>query len=194
MNRVLWPLIGFFALVVLLAAGLRHDPRDIGSPLVGKPAAAFSLPRLDAPDRTFSPEAMRGRVWLLNVWATWCASCREEHATLVEIAAAGKVPIVGLNYKDVRGDARIEAEKLSTDVEKALALERARRWLAAYGNPYAAAVLDLDGRTGIDYGVYGVPETFLIDRAGVIRFRLAGPLTPEAFQGKILPLVTELEK
>jgi len=164
MNRFLWPLIGFLVLAGLLAVGLTLNPRELPSPLVGKPAPAFSLSRLDALERNFSPTEMRGRVWLFNVWATWCASCRQEHPMLVEMAGNEAITLVGLNYKGVRGDTEFDMDKISLDVEKNLAVERTKAWLKHYGDPYTLSALDLDGRVGIDYGVYCVPETFVIDK------------------------------
>jgi cytochrome c biogenesis protein CcmG/thiol:disulfide interchange protein DsbE len=194
MNRFLWPLIGFAVLVALLAVGLSLNPRDVPSPLVGRPAPDFSLARVDAPQQTFSPKDMAGKVWLLNVWATWCVSCRQEHPVLVDMAKNSAVTLVGLNYKEVRGDGELDSDKMSAAAETRLALERANAWLDKHGNPYALSVLDLDGRVGIDYGVYGVPETYVIDRAGVIRLKHTGPISPEAFSTRILPLVAELSK
>jgi cytochrome c biogenesis protein CcmG/thiol:disulfide interchange protein DsbE len=194
MNRFLWPLIGFIVLVILLAVGLGLNPRDVPSPLIGKAAPAFALARLDAPERQFSPQEMRGRVWLLNVWASWCVSCRQEHPVLVEMARSKAVTLVGLNYKEVRGDGGLDADKLTPAAERKLALERANGWLQQHGDPYSLSVLDLDGRVGIDYGVYGVPETYLIDKAGIIRLKHTGPITPDVFAGKILPLIGELSK
>jgi len=194
MNRFLWPLIGFAVLVALLAVGLNLNPRDVPSPLVGKPAPLFSLSRLDAPDQNFSPQDMLGKVWLLNVWSTWCISCRQEHPVLVDMAKNQKVTLVGLNYKEVRGDGGLDADKLSAAAERKLALERSNTWLKQHGNPYSLSVLDLDGRVGIDYGVYGVPETYIIDKAGIIRMKHTGPISRDDFSGKILPLLTELSK
>ena len=194
MNRFLWPLIGFAALVCLLAAGLRLNPRELPSPLVGKPAPAFSLPRFDAPGRSFSPKEMQGKVWLLNVWASWCVSCREEHPMLVEMSKNPIITLVGLNYKEVRGDGGIETDKMSAGEEKRLAIERAKAWFRRYGDPYALSALDLDGRVGIDYGVYGVPETYVIDKTGVIRLKHVGPVTPSVYSSKILPLVEALNQ
>ena len=194
MNRFLWPLIGFIVLVVLLAVGLNLNPRDVPSPLVGKPAPAFALPKLGAMEQTFSPQDMQGKVWLLNVWASWCVSCRQEHPILVEIAKDKAITLVGLNYKEVRGDGGFDMDKISAETEKGMAIERAGTWLRRHGDPYALSVLDLDGRVGIDYGVYGVPETYVIDKAGVIRLKHIGPITPDVFSGKILPLVAELNK
>ena len=194
MNRFLWPLIGFAVLVVLLAVGLNLNPRDVPSPLVGKPAPAFALARLDAPERQFSPKEMLGKVWLLNVWASWCVSCRQEHPVLVELAKRQSVPLVGLNYKEVRGDGAIDSGKLDAATEKRMVIDRAVSWLARHGDPYTLSVLDIDGRVGIDYGVYGVPETYVIDKAGIIRMKHTGPVTPDILAGKILPLLGELSR
>ena len=174
MKRFLIPLAAFCVLVIFLAIGLTRDPRDVPSPLKDKPAPAFRLPQLAAAERSFSPEDMKGKVWLFNVWASWCVSCRQEHPLLVAFAKEGKVPVVGLNYKDQLPDAK--------------------NWLAKFGDPYVLSAVDADGRVGIDYGVYGVPETFLIDRHGVIRYKRIGVLTPEIVKDKILPLVKELMK
>ena len=194
MNRFLWPLIGFALLVVLLAVGLSLNPRDVPSPLVGKPAPMFRLERLETPEESFSPQDMLGKVWLLNVWSTWCISCRQEHPVLLEMAKNPAVTLIGVNYKEVRGDGALDADKIAPDAEITLALERASAWLRKHGNPYRLSVLDLDGRVGIDYGVYGVPETYLIDKAGIIRLKQTGPITPDVFASKILPLLVELSK
>ena len=193
MNRFLWPLIGFIVLVVLLAVGLNLDPREVPSPLVGKPAPAFSLSKLGS-DEKFSPQDMQGKVWLLNVWSTWCVSCRQEHPMLVQMAKSQTVTLIGLNYKEVRGDASFDMSKINAEAEKTMATQRASAWLQRHGNPYALSALDLDGRVGIDYGVYGVPETYVIDKAGVIRMKHTGPVTPEILAKKIMPLLAELNK
>ena len=174
MKRFLWPLGIFILLVGFLAVGLNLNPREVPSPLVGKPAPAFDLPILHQPDKRFVPGDMRGKVWLLNVWASWCVSCREEHPVLVDLAKRGVMPILGLNYKD-RGD-------------------DATAWLKQFGNPYELSVVDADGRIGIDYGVYGVPETYLIDAEGVIRYKQIGPLTMAILEQKVLPLAKALQK
>ncbi len=174
MNRFLLPLGIFVVLVVFLAVGLGLNPREVPSPLVGKPAPAFELPQLHQPTERFSPKDMQGKVWLLNVWASWCVSCREEHPVLVKLAESKAVPIYGLNYKDQREDAL--------------------RWLKQFGDPYVMSIADIEGRVGIDYGVYGVPETYVIDKAGVIRYKQIGPVTTEVLDAKILPLVAELSK
>jgi cytochrome c biogenesis protein CcmG, thiol:disulfide interchange protein DsbE len=174
MTRFLIPLGIFVVIAVFLFAGLSLNPREVPSPLVGKPAPGFRLAQLHEPGKAFAREDMTGKVWLLNVWASWCVSCRVEHPVLLDLAKAKTVPILGLNYKD--------------KPDEALA------WLKQFGDPYTLSITDLDGRVGIDYGVYGVPETFVIDKAGVIRYKHIGPVTPEALTGKILPLVRELEK
>jgi len=173
-KRFLIPLGVFIVLVIFLAVGLTLNPRDVPSPLKDKPAPAFTLPQLAAADKSFSPADMKGQVWLFNVWASWCVSCRQEHPLLVSFAKDGKVPVVGLNYKDQGVDAK--------------------NWLAKFGDPYLLSAVDADGRVGIDYGVYGVPETYVIDKAGVIRLKHTGPITPESLQKQILPLVAELSK
>jgi cytochrome c biogenesis protein CcmG/thiol:disulfide interchange protein DsbE len=193
-NKFAWILVGFAALVLLLAAGLRLDPRDVPSPLVGKPAPAFDLPRLEPAAAHFSPAELRGQVWLLNVWSTWCVSCRQEHPVASGMRRRLVVPIVGLNYKEVRGDVDIDTQKLTPAAEDALARQRIDTWLRQHGNPYQLTVLDLDGRVGIDYGVYGVPETYVIDKAGVIRYKQTGPITPAVLRDTLEPLIAELQK
>jgi cytochrome c biogenesis protein CcmG, thiol:disulfide interchange protein DsbE len=194
MNRYFWILGGFAALVALLAVGLNLNPRDVPSPLVGKPAPAFSLNVLAQPTQTLGPKDMQGKVWLLNVWSSWCVSCRQEHPVLVEFSKQSKVPLIGLNYKEVRGDGEFDMSKMSAEDEKKLAFQRANRWLAQHGDPYTLTVMDLDGRVGIDYGVYGVPETYVIDKAGTIRMKHTGPISPDVLAQKILPLLAELNK
>ena len=166
----LWLPLGFIALIVLLGVGLTLNPRQVPSPLIGKAAPPFELPRLDQPAQTFTQKEMLGNVWVLNVWASWCPPCLVEHPVVTELAKS--VPVVGLNYKDAREDAL--------------------PWLARNGNPYQLSVYDASGRIAIDYGVYGVPETYVIDRKGVIRYKHIGPLTPEVAQKKLAPLVKEL--
>ena len=172
MNKLAWTLGIFVALVALLAIGLQLNPREVPSPLIGKPAPAFDLPLLAEPDKRFSQKEMLGRVWMLNVWASWCPPCLVEHPVVTRIAQSGLVPVVGLNYKDQRDDAR--------------------GWLQQLGDPYTVSLSDSDGRTGIDWGVYGVPETFVIDKQGVIRFKHVGPLTAAVVQTRIVPLLKEL--
>lgn len=171
--RYLAPLAIFALLVAFLYRGLSLDPKLVPSPLVGKPVPTFTLTRLDNPATTISDADFKGKVSLLNVWATWCVSCRREHETLVQLAKTGQVEIYGLNYKDNREDAK--------------------RWLTQLGNPYVANAFDSDGRVGIDWGVYGAPETFIIDREGIIRHKHIGPLTDEIINDEILPLVAKLK-
>lgn len=173
MKRFLIPLGIFIVLVGFLAVGLKLNPREVPSPLVGKPAPDFRLALLSDPAKQMSPADLRGKVWLFNVWASWCASCRQEHDLLLDLAKQGVVPIYGMDYKDQLGDAQAVLDR--------------------YGNPYVETVVDLDGRTGINYGVYGVPETYLIDRNGIIRYKHTGPLTRESLDKKILPLAKELQ-
>ncbi len=194
MNRYYWILGGFAALVALLAVGLNLNPRDVPSPLVGKPAPAFTLSQLAEPEKSLSPKDMQGKVWLFNVWASWCVSCRQEHPILVEFSKKVDVPLIGLNYKEVRGDGGFDMSKMPAEEEKKLAWQRANRWLSEHGNPYKLTVMDLDGRVGIDYGVYGVPETYVIDKSGVIRMKHTGPITPEVLAKRIMPLLAELNK
>ena len=194
MNRYYWILGAFAALVALLAVGLGLNPRDVPSPLVGKPAPAFNLSVLATPEKTMGPKDMQGKVWLLNVWASWCVSCRAEHPVLVEFSKKVQIPVVGLNYKEVRGDGNFDMGKMPADDERKLAFQRANQWLAQHGDPYTLTVMDIDGRVGIDYGVYGVPETYVIDKAGVIRMKHTGPVTPELLAKKIMPLLAELNK
>jgi cytochrome c biogenesis protein CcmG/thiol:disulfide interchange protein DsbE len=192
MKKVLIPLALFLVLVVFLAIGLRRDPREIPSPLVDKPAPQFRLQTLgDAP---FGPDDLKGQVWLLNVWATWCTACREEHPLLVAMSQKLQLPIVGLNYKEVQFDDGPEIKRLDAAGKLALARSRSDRWLRTHGNPYSLTAFDLDGRVGIDYGVYGVPETYLIDKQGLIRYKRVGVITPEVLEKNILPLIKKLKE
>lgn len=172
--KFLIPLVLFIGLVVFLAIGLNRDPHEVPSPLINKAAPSFEVSQLAEAKKTFSPASMKGQVWILNVWASWCVACREEHPVLVELAKSQMAPVVGLDYKDKREDA--------------LAM------LAKQGNPYVLSAFDGNGRVGIDYGVYGVPETYIIDKAGVIRFKHIGPLTMDLLNQKIYPMLTELKK
>lgn len=174
MWRYLIPLGIFIVLVIFLSIGLKLNPREVPSPLIGKPAPAFTLPELNQPEQKVTPADYKGRVWLLNVWASWCVSCRVEHPVLNQLARTGEVPIIGLNYKDGR--------------------EEALHWLRERGDPYAASAFDEDGRVGIDWGVYGVPETFVIDKQGNIRYKHTGPVDQKAVTEKIMPMVHALEK
>lgn len=171
-KKFLLPLLAFLPLAIFLGLGLKHDPREVPSPLIDKPAPSFELPRLDDPSRRFSPAELRGKPWLLSVWASWCGSCRQEHPLLVELARNRDITLVGLDYKDDRADAQ--------------------NWLRRYGDPYTLSISDGDGRIGIDYGVYGVPETYVIDRNGVIRYKHIGPLTAKDIETQLLPLLGRL--
>ncbi len=170
--KYLAPLALFLVLLGFLVVGLNLNPREVPSPLIGKSAPAFDLPRLDDPTQRISKQDLAGKVWILNVWASWCVACREEHPVLVEFARRRLVPIYGLNYKDERGNAM--------------------QWLSRLGNPYDVSLSDTDGRVGINFGVYGVPETFIIDKHGVVRFKQIGPVTPEVLRDRIEPLIREL--
>ena len=166
------PLVLFVVLVGFFAKGLFLNPREVPSPFIGRVAPAFTLPLVGDPSATFSPAEMKGQVWMLNIWAPWCVSCRQEHGFLMQLMQNGRIPIVGLNWKD---KAR-EAEAL----------------LARTGSPYVAVPEDLDGRVGIDYGVTGTPETFIIDQAGIVRLKHIGPISPDVWQTKFEPKLKEL--
>ena len=174
MLRYLIPLALFVVLVVFLAIGLGRDPHEVPSPLINKAAPEFRLPQLQDSSKTFSGADMRGKVWLLNVWASWCVVCQDEHPLLLEYAKSGAVPIYGLNYKNKR--------------------DEALGWLDELGDPYVLSAADLDGRVAIDFGVYGAPETFVIDQNGMIRYKQIGAVTPDVWKGKILPLVQQLNR
>ncbi len=168
----LLPVVLFLILVGFFAIGLNTDPRLVPSPLIGKPAPAFSLPRLADAQSSLGTTDFKGQVTLLNVWATWCVSCRAEHDVLMRIAASKQVKIYGLDYKDNREDAL--------------------RWLANLGDPYVASAFDEHGRIAIDWGVYGTPETFLIDAEGIVRYKHVGPLSWEFWQSSLLPMIEQL--
>ena len=172
--RFIAPLIVFLVLVGFLAVGLKLDPREVPSPFIGKPAPAFKLPQLAEPDKTFSSADFKGQVSLFNVWASWCVSCRQEHPLLIKLAKQNILPIYGLNYKDQREDGL--------------------GWLRYYGNPYSLSAFDADGKVGIDFGVYGVPETFVVDATGRVRYKHVGPLSDDDVKTKIMPLVAQLQK
>lgn len=166
------PLAVFLGLLWFLKAGLNLDPHEVPSPLINKPAPVFSLTRLDDAKQTLGSKDLLGKVWMLNVWASWCVACREEHPLLVAYSKQSSLPVYGLNYKDTRTDGM--------------------GWLTSFGNPYQASFFDEAGKVGIDFGVYGVPETFIIDKQGIIRMKHIGPLTPEVLETKIDPLVRQL--
>ena len=179
MIKYLIPLIVFIGLVIFLAIGLNRDPHEIPSPLVNKPAPAFTLPDLKEPTKTVSANELRGKVYLLNFWGSWCIACRDEHPILMKYSK-GEVPIYGIAFKFAsdNSDERTGATQM----------------LAEEGNPYTLVLYDAEGRSSIDYGVYGAPESFLIDKAGVIRFKQIGPVTDEVWNKKILPLARELNR
>jgi len=172
MTKYLVPTVLFLVLVVFLFIGLYKDPSEVPSPLIGKPVPQFSLPRLDDAG-LFTNKEFFGKVSLLNVWATWCYACYQEHPVLNDLADRDVAPIYGLNYKDVAA--------------------KAKQYLADYGNPYLANAFDETGRVGIEWGVYGAPETFLIDKKGIIRYKHIGPLTREDVESKILPMIRQLQ-
>jgi cytochrome c biogenesis protein CcmG, thiol:disulfide interchange protein DsbE len=167
------PIVIFVLLVGLLGFGLTNDPKKVPSPFIGKPAPEFVTQRLYVNEQ-ISNQTMKGKVWLLNVFASWCVSCRSEHKLITELAKSSSVPIVGLNYKDEDADAK--------------------KWLQYFGNPYHSIAVDLDGKIGIEFGVYGVPETFIIDKKGIIRHKQIGPVTAQALSETIIPLLSQLEK
>ena len=178
MNRARWiPLAAFFLLAMLLAAGVwmsrRPDREAPPSPLIGKPAPAFSLPVLHQPERTVTAAELRGAPYLLNVWGSWCPGCRDEHPVITRFAETKRVRVVGYNWKDARVDAL--------------------RWLEQFGNPYWLVLVDEPGDTAIDFGIYGAPETFLIDAEGRIRWKHVGPLTDAVIRDEVLPLLQALD-
>jgi cytochrome c biogenesis protein CcmG/thiol:disulfide interchange protein DsbE len=173
MNRFLIPFGLFIVVVGFLAVGLTLNPRELPSPLIGKAAPEFSLPQLHDQEKVISSNDLKGQVWLLNFWASWCGGCKDEHPVLIRLAQSGVVPIYGMDYKDERREAVA--------------------WLKEWGNPYSIVAVDQSGRVGINYGVYGVPETYVIDKAGVIRYKQIGPLREDIWEKKILPLVRELQ-
>ncbi len=173
------PLVVFVLLALLLYRGLSLNPRELPSTFINRPAPAFDLPRLYAKDQRISAESMKGKVWLLNVFASWCVSCRAEHVVLTNFVRTHKVPTIGLNYKDYG------TEDYGEDVIS---------WLAQLGNPYTAIAVDTEGRTGIDYGVYGVPESFVIDKKGIIRYKFSGPLSQQMVTDTLVPLILKLRE
>ncbi len=177
MMKRLLPLIAFAALALLLGVGVMmnsgKDTSAIPSPLVGKMAPDFALPVLDEPERIITRDSLLGEPYLLNVWGSWCPACRDEHPVITELAESGRIRVIGYDYKDEADDAR--------------------RWLQQFGNPYALVIADVEGRAALDWGIYGAPETFLVDAQGYIRWKFVGPLTPEVVQGQLLPVLESLE-
>jgi cytochrome c biogenesis protein CcmG/thiol:disulfide interchange protein DsbE len=170
--RFILPLAIFLLIVFFLWRGLALNPREVPSPLIGKPVPAFDVPVLGDPSQTLSAADLRGTVYLLNVWGSWCVSCRDEHPVLVEFAKRGTIPLYGLNWRDKREDAIA--------------------WLQRFGDPYVVSGVDREGRVAIDFGVYGAPETYLVDREGIIRFKQTGPLTWKVIEERIAPLAAKL--
>lgn len=173
MFKYLLPLIVFSIMAVFLALGLQLNPREIPSPFIDKPAPQFSLPQLHDPQKQLTTAQMQGQVWLLNVWASWCFSCRQEHPLFNKLAQQTSAPIIGLNYKDAEQDAKL--------------------WLQKLGDPYRISIADLEGRAGLDWGVYGVPETFVMDKRNIVRYKHTGPLTTDDMQEIIMPLIAKLQ-
>ncbi len=169
MLRYIFLIVAFIALMVMFSIGLRKDPSALPSPFIDKAAPAFELPDLEDPQKTVSRDDLLGKKTLVNVWATWCVGCREEHAYLMQLAQSGAIPIYGINWRDNRDDAL--------------------RWLQQYGNPYVASGFDADARVGIDWGVYGAPETFLVDEQGVVLHKHLGPLDAVIWQRDFVPLL-----
>ncbi len=174
MLRYSLPLAIFFILAIFLLIGLKLNPRDIGSTLIDKPAPSFVLPQLENTANTLSDKDFLGKVSMLNVWASWCTTCRYEHPLLMALAKNQKIAIYGLNYKDT--------------------LTEARDVLLNDGNPYLSNAFDQKGNTGIDWGVTGTPETFIIDKKGIVRYKHTGQLTEKVLQETIFPLIDTLEK
>ncbi len=173
MLKYLLPLLIFVVMAIFLGLGLNLKPNEIPSPFIDKPAPSFSAAKLDNPEQKLTPADLKGQVWLFNVWASWCVSCREEHEVLNQFAQQKAVTIVGLNYKDDPA--------------------AAKNWLQGLGNPYDVSIMDQDGRIGIDWGVYGVPETFVVDKQGIVRYKHTGPVSAEDIQAIFLPLITKLQ-
>ncbi len=173
MLKYLIPLILFIIMAIFLAIGLNLKPNEIPSPLLNKPAPAFAAAKLQAPEQKLTNTDLLGQVWLLNVWASWCVSCRAEHPVLNQLAQKNAVMMVGLNYKDDPANAQY--------------------WLESLGNPYSVSIMDQDGRIGLDWGVYGVPETFVMDKKGLVRYKHTGPVTMSDVQAVFLPLIAQLQ-
>jgi len=184
---VFLPLAFFLGMVVFLAVGLTRNPQEIPSPLIGRPAPAFELPVVGG-QGVFSAEQFKGQLTLVNLWATWCAGCKEEHPILMALSRQPGLNMVGINYKELQASELSGQDPQSVaSVQKATA--RSQAWLQKQGQAFGVNLLDMDGRVGMDFGVYGLPETYLIDREGVVRFKHAGALTPDVVQQKLLPLL-----
>ena len=177
MARLL-PLLAFIGLAVLLAVGVHmnsgRDTSAIPSPLIGKPMPAFSLPLLHDPQKLISNQDLLGKPFLLNVWGSWCPACREEQPQLARLAAMGRVRVIGYDYKDEPADAL--------------------KWLQEFGNPFEFVITDQEGRAALDWGVYGAPETFLVDAKGIVRWKTVGPISDALLQDELLPQLAALEQ
>lgn len=175
MNSRIFPLLAFVVLVILLVVGLKISDRktELPSPLIDKPAPAFNLPVLGEPGRTMSKESFLGTPYLVNFWASWCVTCRVEHPVITDLARSGALRVIGFNFRDETADAQA--------------------WLAQFGNPYEVTLVDMDGRTSIDFGVYAAPESFLIDPSGVIVFKQLGAMTHQIIETEILPRIASWE-
>lgn len=184
------PLALFFGIVVFLAVGLNRKPQEIPSPLIGRPAPAFELPVVGRAEM-FSAAQFKGQLTLVNFWATWCAACKEEHPVLMALARQPALKLVGLNYKELQGS-ELSAQDLQSADARQKATARSQLWLQKNGQAFGVNLLDMNGRVGMDFGVYGLPETYLVDRDGVVRFKHAGALTHEVLQQKLLPLMRSL--
>ena len=185
------PLALFLGMAVFLAVGLTRNPQEIPSPLIGQKAPAFQLPVVGG-SGVFGAEQFKGQVTLVNLWATWCAGCKEEHPLLMALARQPGLHMLGINYKELQASELAGQDPQSAEaVQKATA--RSQTWLQKHGQAFGVNLLDMDGRVGMDFGVYGLPETYLVDRQGVVRFKHAGALTPDVVQQKLLPLLRSLQ-
>ena len=172
--RLIMPVVVVFALIVMLGYGLTRNPSELPSAFIGKPAPSFDLPTLDSDRERITDAAFQGSITLVTVWASWCVACRAEHELITEISRRTGVPVVGLNYKDTR--------------------EAALRWLGRYGNPFAVVAFDPAGEVGIDWGVAAVPETFVVDRDGTIRYKVVGAITREEMNDTLIPKLRQLKQ
>lgn len=171
--RFVIPLAVFLGLAIMFGLGLQRDPRALESALLEQPVPVFDLPVLNSADARFNPQTLQGKVWLLNVWASWCAPCRQELPILVEMSRKDQIEIYGLNYKDQPG--------------------KAQALLKVAGNPYVASAVDADGRVGMDFGIHAVPETFVIDAQGRVRYRHLGPVSQQVWDEKLMPVVRAVQ-
>lgn len=187
---VFLPLVLFLGMVVFLAVGLNRNPQEIPSPLIGRPAPAFQLPSMDAA-QSVSTAAFKGQLTLVNFWATWCAGCKDEHPILLALSRQPGLQMVGINYKELQAS-ELSGQATQSPESLQKARLRSQAWLQKNGQAFGQNLMDMDGRVGMDFGVYGLPETYLIDRDGVVRFKHAGALTPEVVQQKLLPLLRGL--